>query len=224
MLLREALKMKRTIPVEELLTLSQERWRKQTAESRRRAQIMYAQAWSTVYFFIHAKDGRYRDRFRDYLHALAEGSSNEQALEEAFETQNLNVIEPHWKRFARRQKPDPLLYAVIRMRFLGEGLRYLYNKHNEIPASLKELRRRLVDNDYRVRFNTGERSTIVMAEQPGLYAYPTDDGKLRKFRLKNPRRHYLPGRIVAEELDPTPILDWGLNDKDKLIQRIEFRD
>ena len=60
--------------------------------------LHYAEAWSLIYFFVNADEGRYAKRFDYYFKRLKQGTSNEEAFKKAFSSDFVG-LEKRWKEF-----------------------------------------------------------------------------------------------------------------------------
>jgi hypothetical protein len=93
----------RLIPVKKMITISDNEWNAKLNANPRQARVMYAQAWSMVYFLIHGDNGKYQEAFRKYLHLLADGKSQDQAAEASFGTEDLSAMRRRWMAFIKRR-------------------------------------------------------------------------------------------------------------------------
>jgi hypothetical protein len=87
--------------LQRVITLSNEQWNQVLNSSQSQGSVMYAQAWSMVFFLIHGDGERYQDAFKQYLHILADGKSNKQAVEAAFQTNSFRAMHRRWVNFLK---------------------------------------------------------------------------------------------------------------------------
>ena len=118
---REALRYKYTVKMDELLSLSNQQWSATLQRNGSRSELLYAQSWSMVYYLIHGDDGRYLRSFEVYLRLLSEGHAHDKAVRSAFGVGALDGIEPRWRRLAVEQQPDPVTVPVERREVRGQA-------------------------------------------------------------------------------------------------------
>jgi len=116
-----ALEQDRTIPFENILTMSSGQWAQ--AVQAGSATVQYHQAWSIVQFLIKGDGGRYVSAFERYLRLINTGVRADRAFLQAFETERYDLIEAAWKRYMTEDvSPSPFITAIERIEFLAEGL------------------------------------------------------------------------------------------------------
>jgi hypothetical protein len=101
--LEQAARQEKLLPLKRVLNMSDDKWLKLTESDRHGAARLYAQAWSMVYFLIEGRSGRYQEAFKQYLQIMAEGKSNRQAAEEAFQVDTFEPMARQWRQFLRRR-------------------------------------------------------------------------------------------------------------------------
>jgi hypothetical protein len=219
---RQALSQGREMPVQKLLTLSSEGWNDLMAHNAERSQLIYAQAWSMVYFLIHGDDGRYQQVFEQYLHRLADGQSPDAAVREAFGIDSLEPMSRRWREFAKRQQPDRLHQAQTRMKFIGQVLRHLSRSREGAPDSMDRLRRLVRSQPIRVTLSSpGLQREFVTTDEQNFY-YTGRDGRRHEFKLVRPQQRGFPPSVTARQLSPQPVLVWQRDTNGKLLQDIEY--
>lgn len=210
-----------------LMQLTGEQWARTLRSEPEKSSLFYAQAWSIVYFLIHAEEGRHKDSFLTYLKLLNRGNDNDQAWLMSFGTEGLAALERDWQRYAARQQPGELATATDRLEFLGTGLRLLDEQGQAMPDSVDALQ----DQLQRFGFSLRKRELGVTRDQSAqddeLFRFErgTAGGKpfQAEFILLAPSRSDLPPRIVAPGLSPEPTLIWHRDADGKLVQDIEYR-
>jgi len=206
-----------------LLTMSAELWRQVVAGSQQRSAVLYGQAWSMVYFLVHADDGKYRKAFETYLQLISRGIERREAFELAFETRDTDAFRRRWEKFIRDLQPDALHTAKMKMEFLGMGMKTLIEQGVAPPTSLTELKRELKRRGMRLRRVEDGVTTEFDARDEDIYLYHTTEGGFATFDLLKPTHPSLPPRLHAPNLDPQPVLTWQrINDRD-LIPAFEYR-
>jgi len=101
--LEQAMRKDRLMPLEKIIKLDNRQWNNVLNSDAEAGTYMYAQAWSMVYFLIHGDNGRYQDAFKQYLHMLADGKANNQAVEKAFDTSSFEAMRRRWLLFMKRR-------------------------------------------------------------------------------------------------------------------------
>ncbi len=87
--LKQAVRQNAHVPLEQLIRMSQAQF----------GSAEYGEAWSLIYFFVHAYDGRNRKYFIDYFHRVKQGGSDPvEAFEEVF-NKPMAEIEGYWKEY-----------------------------------------------------------------------------------------------------------------------------
>jgi hypothetical protein len=65
--------------------------------------VCYAESWSLVYFFVHARGGRYSKHFSLFFRAVRDGDDVEKAFEKHL-TPKYDALERAWKKFVLNLK------------------------------------------------------------------------------------------------------------------------
>lgn len=221
-IVKRALAEGRALDVEAVLDLDAQAWNRTLAIDAAAAELLYAQSWSMVYFLIHGDDHRYQKHFAAYLTLLSRGRPSAAAFRRAFGIETLAPMRERWSAFARTHTADPLSLATERMTFLAAGMRWLHDHSRTPPKSLDELRRTLRAASFRLIRRTHEGSYVVKAEDPTLYGFEVR-GVFKPFDLLAPAADKLPPRIVAQGLDPEPLVQWELTRDGELVHSIEYR-
>lgn len=155
----------------EFIRMSDAEWGRRVTSGDARAGIMYDQAWSIAHFLIHAENGKYADRFQQFLAATGEGSTVDQALKIAFGSSDVSPFENAWRQYIAELEPDPIATAVERLEFLGEGLLALHGMDVR-PTTIEDLKRELVARDFRWIVPTHASVRIFEAKDDSLYTAP----------------------------------------------------
>ncbi|MEM6854087.1 MAG: DUF1570 domain-containing protein [Planctomycetota bacterium] len=222
-LVRDALRYKWAVDVEELLSLDNQQWSAALRHNGSRAELLYAQSWSMVYYLIHGDDGRYLRSFEVYLRLLSEGHAHDKAFRSAFGVGALDGIEPRWRRFALEQQPDPVNVAVERLEFLGSALAYKAEREEAMPRSFAALRTDLQSRGFKLtRTHHGHREELL-ATDDYRFAYTRPGGETSAFLLLEPSGFGLPPRLAAPGLSPEPNLVWERGADGELVFDIEYR-
>ena len=222
-LVKQMIRERNIVPLEKLMSMTNKQWNRRLNQDAKRGRMMYAQAWSMCYFLIHGDDGRYQDAFETYLQLVSEGRDARAAAKKAFGVETLKPMGRRWARFAAKQRPDPITIAARRIRFLGEGMRFLKSRDKPVPGSLAALKHRLQQIGFRVRVGMHGQFTTIRADDEKQYRYRGVDGQQHKFKMASPRRNDLPPRLAAPKLRPRPVLRWSRNSEGKLVQSIIYR-
>jgi len=69
------------------------------------AYIRYGQGWSLVHFFLHYKQGVYKNVLMDYIKALKKGRSQFQVYEDVFKKQDVAKMQKEWVNYIQSLKP-----------------------------------------------------------------------------------------------------------------------
>lgn len=221
--IKAALQDSKTIDFDELLEMTGQQWSQNMRADLTLGRLQYDQSWSIVYFLIHGNRGKYRGAFEDYLMRLNKGRTSAKAFRQAFGTDNTVAFRQKWEQYARKIKPDPLTTAIVKMEFLGQGLRFMQEQQAPIPATLGTLRQYLRGIGFRMirHYHTGP--VEISAHEEELYAYQNRGGATVPFQMLEPEATNLLPRIVARGLKPEPMLLWSVDDQGKLISHIEYR-
>ncbi len=220
---RHALDSNTAIDFAQLVNFSHERWADTLHSNPDHAALMYAQSWSIVFFLIHGENDRYQTAFSHYLQKVSAGRDHQTAFKEAFGKDSLRPLAKHWTHFANQQQPDPINTAAARMEFLGEALRFMYQRGEPTPKSLPQLRDSLQARHFVLTRKSHGITVEINADDSELYRYKRRNGTSALFKLLEPSRNDLPPRITAAGLHPEPTLVWSRDNDSKLVQDIEYR-
>jgi Protein of unknown function (DUF1570) len=220
---RRALESRTAIDFAWLVGISADQWSDTLRGEPDRAALMYAQSWSVVFFLIHGENDRYQPAFARYLQKVSAGRDSQTAFREVFGEDSLRPLASRWAEFADKQQPDPLNTAASRMEFLGEALRFMYQRGEPAPRTLARLRDSLQARHFVLTRKAHGITTEVTADDPDLYRYRRHNGSTGLFKLLEPARDDLPQRITATGLNPEPTLVWSRDADGKLVQDIEYR-
>ena len=222
--LREAISKGDVFSFEEMLTMTNAQWNARVASGDRRASVLYDQAWSMAHFLVHADRGRYAGPFEQYLLALGQGKTPEQAFEHAFKTRDFKAFERLWTKYIMEViEPDPVSTAEERLSFMAEGIKLLYAQRVEIGsvgALQEELKRR--------RFSMMRVSHAVVEEFSA-----DDDDLFRAPRPENPRAsssielvrgkdRSMPPGVLVKGLRVTVELIWSRDSAGDLVPDVIF--
>jgi len=208
---------------ETLVGLTPEAWADTLHNDPDRAALMYAQSWSIVFFLIHGDHDKYQPAFARYLKKVSTGRDSQSAFAEIFGAGALRPLSKRWAGFASKQQPDPINTAASRMEFLGEALRFMDQRDEPAPKTIKELRDSLQSRNFVLTRSTHGITTESSADDPDLYRYLRRNGTMALFKLLEPARNDLPPRITATGLHPEPTLVWSRDTNGDLVQDIEYR-
>jgi len=114
-------------PLAEFMQIDGGRWSQDMEQSHRRSGRNYLQAWSLVYFLMHADNGRYRQAFEMCLRDAGRGESWQACWTRQFTT-DARVLDSAWRNFWRNQPRDPThaIYAEAIARTLTVYLSRAY--------------------------------------------------------------------------------------------------
>ena len=210
------------IDCDALLNRTGDQWSANLRTNPALGRLQYDQAWSVTYFLIHGDDGRYRQAFANYVMLLSQGRDQREAFAHAFGSTDTEPFRKAWERFAREHKPDPLTAGLIKLEFLGQGLRFLQGRGEAAPGTIDELRERLTAIGFGARRWEPGMVVEFKADEGESYEFLGTDGKVRPFQLLEAAGDRLLPRIAAPGLKPQPTLIWMLNDDGELISDIEF--
>lgn len=220
---QHALRTGTAIDFAELVGLTPEQWANALQTDPDRAALLYAQSWSIVFFLIHGDNDKYQPAFARYLQKVSAGRDSQTAFDEVFGVGSLKPLAKHWTGFAEKQSPDPINTAASRMEFLGEALRFMDQRGETAPKTMKKLRDSLQARRFVLTRRTHGITTEIAADDPDLYRYLRRNGTLALFKLLEPARNDLPPRITATGLHPEPTLVWSRDNEGNLVQDIEYR-
>ena len=109
------------------------------------------------------------------------------------------------------------------MEFLGEALRFMDQRDEPAPKTIKQLRDSLQARRFVLTRSSHGITTETAADDPDLYRYLRRNGTMALFKLLEPSRNDLPPRITATGLHPEPTLVWSRDNEGNLVQDIEYR-
>ncbi|MEX0775624.1 MAG: DUF1570 domain-containing protein [Phycisphaeraceae bacterium] len=221
---RAALAVGKAIDFDRLIKISSDQWSKTLATDAEQAALLYDQAWTVVYFLIHAEGGKYRPAFEQMLVQLSKGRSVDTAFRQAFGTQDTTAFGQRWREWVKAAQPDPLSVAATRMTFLGQAISFLREKKMDVPDSIGDLQRLLA----RVHFvGTRTRHGVTVTfkgSDASFYEYPLPSGKgSAPFQLKRNPAPNAPPLILAPKLSPVPTLDWIKDAKGQYVSEIRYQ-
>ena len=222
-LVRTALQNGSALPLASLFKLRGHDWHNTLTTNETRAGLLYAQAWSLVYYLIHGEHGAYQPALEKYLGLLSEGLEHDDAFRRAFGPDAIRQIEPGWKRFAGKQLPDAVTVAAGRLSFLAEALAYKSSRREAMPRDLNRLQVDLRDRGFAIMRTVHQMKLEYGADQPELFTYTRPGGEVSRFELLEPSRAGLPPRIAAPGLTPEPNLVWQRDAAGELIYDITYR-
>jgi hypothetical protein len=220
---RHALQTDTAIDFEVLVGIASDEWADTLRGQPYRASLLYAQSWSIVYYLIHGENGKYQAAFASYLQKVSSGRDSADAMRDAFGTDDLTPLARQWAAFAAQQQPDPINTAASRMEFLGEALKFMYQRGETAPRTLGLLRESLQARNFVLTRQSHGITVEMKADDPDLYRYQRRNGSTGLFKLLEPSRDDLPPRITATGLRPEPTLVWSRDPDGNLMQDIEYR-
>ena len=171
---RSAIEKRRTDPLDVIATMTDQEWdRRVTGPDGR---MLYDQAWSFVHFLIEAENGKYADRFVDYLRGYAAGLPPYPTLASALRVSDYEALEAEWKQHVTALQPDPVISATTRLSFLARGLRSLHEA-GTTPATMDELRDKLRETNFEARRPTHAGVTVLSARDDRMFVLPRPAGE-----------------------------------------------
>ncbi|MCE9590045.1 MAG: DUF1570 domain-containing protein [Planctomycetes bacterium] len=210
------------LDIDELLARSQDEWHQIVVAGGEGAGLQYDQSWSLVYFLIHGDSGKYKAAFEKYLTLVSQGRSSVSAFSQSFGATNNKAFRDRWIAFTEKATPDPLNISIVRMEFLGAGLKFLLERQHPMPKTLDELRQVLISFQFALtRYSPGVK-IVQTAGDESLYAFPRN-GQDAPFLLLEPSASGLPPRITAQGLKPEPTLVWSRDKQGNLVQDMQFK-
>ncbi|MAE64474.1 MAG: hypothetical protein CMJ18_09410 [Phycisphaeraceae bacterium] len=218
---RQAIQDQRTIPFTDMLAMTDRAWSRQVTSTEGGAAVMYDQAWSMVYYLIRTSKKRAK-AFARYLEVLSDGKQGLDAFREVF-GDNVRAFERGWTKFAMSTQPDMLNTAVVRMEFLGQGLKLLRERDYRMPRTLEQLQKVLRDSKFWVDVYGHNNVTRFSAQDSVNFGFSLPGGRFQQFRLIKSPEPDLPPRITAQGLNPVPTVVWSRDGEGKLVQQIAYR-
>ncbi len=153
--IKRAINEHRTLPFDTFIRMDDREWSRRVTGGDARTAMMYDQAWSIAHFLIHADNGRYAEAFERFIRGTSRGLQLEQALQDAFQTTNLQAFEDAWKRWTLELEPDPISTATERLEFLGHGIQFLADNDVHV-TSIDQLKAELRARSFKLkRFESG---------------------------------------------------------------------
>lgn len=222
-LIRTALGDGSALPLASLFQLRGSDWHQTLTTDESRAGLLYAQAWSLVYYLIHGEHGAYQPAFESYLGLLGEGLEHDDAFTRAFGKNAKQKIESGWKRFAAKQLPDAVTVAAGRLAFLAEALAYKASRRESLPRDLDKLQVDLRTRGFAITRTVQQLQLTYSADQPELFTYTRPGGQVSRFELLEPSGYGLPPRITAPGLTPEPNIIWQRDGSGDLTYDIVYR-
>ena len=220
---KDALHYGYAIDCQHLMNLSHRDWSHTLRTNASRSELLYAQAWSMVYFMIHGDDARYLRSFEIYLRLLSNGQPHEEAFRNAFGFAAERALEDRWRSYALRQTADPVNVAAGRLEFLGAALDYKQQRREIMPRNLDELRRDLQQRGFTLTRTAHGLKSELHAVDGELFTYTRPGGETSEFLLLEPSADGLPPRLAAPGLSPEPNLVWEFNRDGEPVFEIDYR-
>lgn len=224
--LKKAAADQRLLPLTRLAEMNNEDWSTMLRSDANTSDVIYDQAWSLVHFFIHAENARYRPAFERYLELAAAArnpAEQKDAFLKAFGTSNLQAFERNWQYYILHLEADPLSVAASRMELLAHGIRYLHEKRQRMPTSLRELRRTLERLGFEASRRRQNIVTRFRASDPSYYEYPLPTGQSVPFDFLPPTQPGELPTLSASRLTPTPFILWFRDEQGKLLPDVAYR-
>jgi len=222
-LVRTALQDGTALPLASLFALHGHDWHRTLTTDETRAGLLYAQAWSLVYYLIHGEHGANQPAFERYLGLLGEGLEHDDAFTRAFGRDTARQLEAGWKRYAAQQLPDAVTVAAGRLAFLAEALAYKSSRREAMPRDLDRLQADLRERGFAITRTVHQLQLEYSADQPALFTYTRPGGEVSRFELLEPSGYGLPPRIAAPGLAPEPNLIWQRDGAGDLTYDIVYR-
>lgn len=189
-LLRQSVTAQKYLPFVDLLQMDHARWN--GAVRIGVAAQQYEQSWSMVHFLVYGNGGKYQAAFQRMLQMVNAGTRSYEAMRTAFgltTDKDINDFEAKWIEHIQSASPSTYIAARIRLEFLAEGLRTVWEKGHR-PATLQELRKELIDADFKYPMAAHGYKLTLDATDDANYMLPQDAAN------KKP---------VALELVPSPV-------------------
>lgn len=207
---REAINSGDIFSFEEMLTMTNAQWNARVSAGDRRAAVMYDQAWSMAHFLVHANGGRYAGPFEQYLMALGQGKTPEQAFEQAFKTKDFKAFERLWTRYMSETiEPDPVSTAEERLGFMAEGIRILHANRVEL-GSVGALQAELKRCGFQVTRTSHSVVQVYHASDDELFRAPRPENPRASssIELVRSRDRSMPPGVLIKGLRVTVELVW----------------
>ena len=172
------------VPFDELLSMSNEQWWQRSQSDRGAgAAVLYDQAWSMVYFLVHA-DEKLRAAFMNYLKAINQRKSPEDAFAEAFgDGASPRSFERRWQEYMLKLEPDPITTATMQAEFLVHGMRFLHEKDIR-PRAIVQLKTERQEFSFRLMRNHHGLVTEVAASDDENFEPPRPKKSARPTAIK----------------------------------------
>ncbi len=222
-LVQDALDVGYALETRDLISLSSRQWSHTLNTNASRSELLYAQAWSIVYFMIHGDDGRYLRSFEVYLRLISDGLDHPAAFRAAFGDDAIEEIDRGWRRFARHHRPDAVRTAADRLTFLGSALSYQARRGETLPRDFVTLRSDLQQRRFTLTRSLHGMKHTLSAEDDRMFGYTRPGGAFEPFLLLEPAAAGLPPRLVAPGLSPEPSLVWHFDDRGRPEFDIVYR-
>jgi len=200
-----------TFPLDELLFMTNAEWNARLNAQDARAAVMYDQSWSVVHFLVNAENGKYERLLWDYLRAVWQGLTSEQAAEKVF-SRNLGPMEEAWEAYVEDLRPDPLLVAQSRLRIYALALEKLFAEGVQ-PESVDEMVAALMERQFEGKRTVGEEVMPISGdpESDGGWWIGMPEslrGRAATVRLVKDRRGKTPPRVEVRGLRQSVRLEW----------------
>ena len=204
----------------DLLLLDAERWRQNLTSGSALGPLQYDQAWAAVHFLLHQSPEVER-AFSDYVVSLAAGVRQEEAFRSAF-GDDLAAMGAAWGRFLGRLEPDRFGEALSDLRFLAEGVGFLFERDGAVPTDAEALEAALRAARFRVTTRSHGVEREASALDPRLFRYTGEGGRERRFALVPSAEPGLPPGVAAPALRPPARIAWRRDAAGALVSELVF--
>ncbi|MFG0307067.1 MAG: DUF1570 domain-containing protein [Phycisphaerales bacterium JB040] len=203
-----------TFPLDELLFMTNAEWNARLNAQDARAGVMYDQSWSVVHFLVNAENGKYERLLWDYLRAVWQGMSSEQAAEKVF-TRDLDPMEEAWKGYVEAMRADPLLVARSHLRIYALALEKLFAEGVQ-PESVDEMVTALMERKFEGTRTVGERVMPISGDPASAGGWwigmpESLRGRGATVRMVKDRREKTPPRVEVRGLRQSVRLEWAVD-------------
>ncbi len=221
---RAALNAGQTLPLGSLFALSEEAWGEAVHHDLDHSGLLYAQAWSAVYFLIHGEDGRYRTAFQTFLRRVNEGTPGAEAFAEAFGS-NPDAMQRRWSAYVRGMEAPALSAAAEGLEFMAIALAYYDQQGWPMPTNLDTLESQLRQMGFAIRRVEHGVETVVSARDAEVFQFALERSNAapRRFEFLASSRDDLPPRLVARGLVPEPSVEWTRQSDGSLKHAVVYR-
>ncbi|MCC7147309.1 MAG: DUF1570 domain-containing protein [Phycisphaeraceae bacterium] len=221
-LVQDALAAQTTVPLAQVLAISDDDWRAALFQDEKHANLLYAQAWAMIYFLVHGDGGKYLPSLNQYLLLVSQGTDGRDAFAQTF-GRDAGAFEKAWRQYILDLQADSLSMATEHMSVLAHAMLSMRKDSLPLPQNLEDLRAYMRTHGYVARRQIGSVERQYQAADDTLYSYQLPTGAKAEFKLLEPAgRHLLP-RIAAPGLDPEPTLIWFQAGGGQLAYDFEYR-